>query len=146
MAHIHPPKTLLFKTGLVVCSYLGFLSVVTSRQNHDFVSHPDQKKVLKEATDAGCYIRVNAIVDANIEFTVSKDGIPILKDSRKSIQLEFISPHFTPWDELFDLQPDGSWKLKWNWRVSDIDGILAGRLSEVSLTGQHEANELPVER
>lgn len=62
----------------------------------------------------------------DIEYIVTdlKTGITILCDRRQNVNIEFISPHFGKWDEIFVLREDGTWKLKWEWRVSDIDYLM----------------------
>ncbi|KAI8914535.1 hypothetical protein EDD86DRAFT_199533 [Gorgonomyces haynaldii] len=111
----------------VAQEWLGILTLLIPKSQQEFESHPQQKKLLKDASDQGVFLRVKTFVDLDVEFILSdaQSGIPLLKDRRSSMELDFLSPHFNPWDELYDLSADGSWQLKWQWRVSDIDGFFA---------------------
>ena len=93
----------------------------------NFESYQHQKQLLENATKEGVYIRIQTLVDIDVDFTLfDRNGdIPLIKDKRKQMEIEFISPHFNPWDELFIPQEDGNWKLNWQWRISDIDGLIA---------------------
>ncbi|KAJ3307599.1 hypothetical protein HDU76_004512 [Blyttiomyces sp. JEL0837] len=112
--------------------WLNMLCLVIPEQDSEFISHPHQKKVMNKAMDDGVFIKIRTHVDVDMEFVVSdQNDIPYIRDKRKSLEVEFISPHFTPWDEIFDHVEGGDWKLKWDWRVSDVDGLLANSLPPV---------------
>lgn len=92
-----------------------------------FESYRKQKEIRKQAEEAGVYIRINVQVTfkSGLEFVVWDDkDLPVIRDWRKRVDFQFVSPHFTPWDEIFELTPDGTWQLKFEWRVSDIDYLL----------------------
>jgi hypothetical protein len=115
------------KIGLVNYGNLDILTLIIPQSDKHFESHPQQKRVLKEAMDKGVFIRVKTLVHLDVEFILfNEQGAPIIRDRRTTLEMEFVSPHFSPWDEIFDLQSDGTWKLKWNWRISDIDNICGG--------------------
>ncbi|KAJ1555397.1 hypothetical protein HK096_001546 [Nowakowskiella sp. JEL0078] len=97
-----------------------------------FVSHPRQQEIMKIASDQGVVMRIDVRVDLDrlggVEFVHwDKNGIPTVRDKRSKIDLQFISPHFTPWDELFELDEAGEWRLRFRWRISDIDGLLTSQ-------------------
>ncbi|KAI8799280.1 hypothetical protein BJ742DRAFT_846853 [Cladochytrium replicatum] len=98
-----------------------------------FVSHPRQMEVLQAAMDAGCYMRIETKVDftpcGGIECVLwNKTGIPIVRDKRDAVDMQFMSPHFTPWDEVFEMDEMGEWVLKWRWRISDVDRLLTSEM------------------
>ncbi|KAJ3256390.1 hypothetical protein HK103_005519 [Boothiomyces macroporosus] len=112
--------------GYVAQNWLGFLTLIIPGEHSNFENHTRQKELLKSASDEGVYFRIDTIVETDIEIIVTDDstGLPVLRDRRTRFGVTFTSPHFTPWDEIFDLQPDYSWKLKWDWKMSDVDGVL----------------------
>lgn len=52
----------------------------------------------------------------------------MVRDTRDMIDLTWISPHFTKWDEC--LRPsdtkEGGWELRWAWKICDIDFLMEG--------------------
>ena len=112
--------------GYSIQHWFSFLSLVVPKEDQVFRNYPHQKEVLKRAKDDGVYLRINTTVSLPIQFSIIDNSTDVVKlqDRRNEFQMEFVSPHFTPWDEIFALQKDGSWKLKWRWRVSDIDYLL----------------------
>lgn len=112
--------------GYVAQNWLGFLTLIIPGEYSNFENHTRQKELLKSASDEGVYFRIDTIIETDIEIIVTDDstGLPVLRDRRTRFGVTFTSPHFTPWDEIFDLQPDYSWKLKWDWKISDVDGVL----------------------
>eukprot|EP00842_Homolaphlyctis_polyrhiza_P005359 jgi/Hompol1/5824/HPOL_004729-RA len=117
----------------VAQDWFSFIRLMIPAIDSEFESHPRQKEILKAAEDDGVYIRANVVIDGDLEFVLTDNasGMPLLRDRRSRIEIQFISPHFTPWDEIFEIQPsNGEWRLRWNWRISDIDGLLAQRLEQ----------------
>lgn len=68
--------------------------------------------------EAGCYIKLDTMVTFKrpLELRVwdwgsdgSNNSSPRLvhTDQRQSMNIQFITPHFTPWDEIFELVPRG---------------------------------------
>ncbi|KAJ3270929.1 hypothetical protein HDV01_007326 [Terramyces sp. JEL0728] len=112
--------------GYAAQNWLGFLTLNIPEEYSHFENHNAQKELLKAASDEGVYFRIETIIETDIEIIVTDDttGLPVLRDRRTRFGVTFTSPHFTPWDEIFDLQPDYTWKLKWDWRISDVDGLL----------------------
>jgi hypothetical protein len=116
-----PPK-------YVAQNWVNIITLVIPEEDSMFISQPHQKRLMKKAQDDGCYMKIDVQATMDIEFVVKdKNDIPIIRDKRDRVDLQFVSPHFTPWDEIFDLQADGTWRLRWAWRLSDIDHLLAGR-------------------
>ncbi|KAJ3155349.1 hypothetical protein HK101_001553 [Irineochytrium annulatum] len=114
--------------GYEAQNWMSFMTLVVPRESAAFTGYAEQKRVMKEAEKAGVYFKINCTVNARIEMIVrDENDIPLLRDRRDQIDMQFISPHFDPWDEIFELQPDGLWKLRWTWRVSDIDYLIEGR-------------------
>ncbi|KAJ3036362.1 hypothetical protein HDV00_002778 [Rhizophlyctis rosea] len=62
--------------------------------------------------------------------TPHESFIPLLRDRRRSFTLQLVSPHFTPWDELFVLDENNEWQVAWRWRISDVDGLMEGEKRE----------------
>jgi hypothetical protein len=55
------------------------------------------------------------------------------------IDLTWISPHFTRWDELLIPSEDkeGGWELRWDWRICDVDFLMEGvRRKELVKSGK----------
>lgn len=103
------------------------MTLIVPGNETNFISHAHQKELLKTASDAGVYMKLTTRVDVDIEFILSdvEKNLVLLRDRRKSLDVVFVSPHFTPWDEMFDLQENGGWVLKWKWRICDMDGLLS---------------------
>jgi hypothetical protein len=128
----------------------------------DYVNYPSQKELEKEAMDAGCYIKLDAIINFKqpLEMRVLKWNLEnggtceiVHTDRRKAMNIQFITPHFTPWDEIFELVPRGQeeestatfmgikreipeddhgarrWRLRFDWRVSDVDYLVSPDLN-----------------
>ena len=110
--------------------WLDFITYVVPKEDADFHSQPRQQEIAKAAAKEGCYIRIDTIVDCDLEFVVKSylSDIPLLRDRRIRMGVSFMSPHFDPWDEIFTLQEDQSWKLRWNWKISDIDGVCGKKI------------------
>ncbi|KAJ3306025.1 hypothetical protein HDV03_000562 [Kappamyces sp. JEL0829] len=105
--------------------WIDQLTYVIPKEDAEFTSHPRQKEIIAQAAKAGCFVRVDTKVDWDVTFCLKtrSSNLPLLKDSRSSFSVSFMSPHFDPWDEIFVLQPDESWKLAWTWKLCDIDGV-----------------------
>ncbi|KAJ3112776.1 hypothetical protein HDU96_004191 [Phlyctochytrium bullatum] len=116
--------------GYISQAWLGLFTIVIPEEDAHFVSHPRQKRVLRAAEDDGCYFTVRCRIPQTVYFRIvdEETGAVVLRDRREGVEVEFISPHFTPWDEIFELQPDGTWKLRWMWRLSDVDSLLSSRV------------------
>lgn len=119
----------------------GSMTLAIPPTDAEFISYPHQRRVLAHAQDAGVFIRATVRVDAEIEFHVrdKASGISLVRDKRPFFHVQFISPHFTPFDEIFEVgeaENDNGivtedtrggakgWRLKWRWRVSDVDHLL----------------------
>lgn len=111
-------------------SWLDFITFVIPIEDADFESHPKQNEITAKAANEGCYFRIDTRVDWDLEFvlTCTTTDVVLVRDRRKILNVSFLSPHFTPWDEIFHLQKDGRWKLAWDWKISDIDSLLASRI------------------
>ncbi|KAI8815864.1 uncharacterized protein EV422DRAFT_547883 [Fimicolochytrium jonesii] len=103
-----------------------FIELVIPAEDAQFTSHPRQKEIMKHAEDDGVYFKIDTRVDLDLEFVVvdKTSGMPLIRDRRRRVELQFVSPHFTPWDEVFELDAEGEWLLRWKWRVSDVDWLV----------------------
>ncbi|KAI8909486.1 hypothetical protein BC831DRAFT_517813 [Entophlyctis helioformis] len=113
----------------VAQDWFSFFRINVPREDSEFESHPRQKEVLKTAQDDGVFIRAKVVVDLPLEFVLTDtvSGIPLLRDRRDRIEVELVSPHFTPWDDVVIGSEINGWRLAFAWRVSDIDGLMAKR-------------------
>lgn len=114
--------------GYVMQHWWSIMSLVVPKHDSEFISHSHQKQVLKEAQEQGIYMRINVRMMNDVEFRVLSKDTVVLKDTRNFVDLEFMSPHFNPWDELHYLDSEGEWNLKWKWRLSDIDFLLQSQM------------------
>ncbi|KAJ3282283.1 hypothetical protein HK104_010978 [Borealophlyctis nickersoniae] len=109
----------------VMQPWVNIITLVIPKEDAKFESTQKQRAIMKRAEDEGVFMRVNMRMTADIEMCLY-DGneLPLMRDRRKKVDFQFVSPHFTPWDQPFDYQ-DGVWgPLRWQWRVSDIDYLL----------------------
>jgi hypothetical protein len=106
----------------VAQDWFEFITIMLPKEDSVFESHPRQNELLSKAEDQGCHFRVNTTVEMEIEFTINNaQSLPLIRDKRQFIDISFTTPHFSPWDQIFDLQSDGTWKLNWDWKIFDID-------------------------
>ncbi|KAI8892810.1 hypothetical protein BC833DRAFT_610595 [Globomyces pollinis-pini] len=100
-----------------------YITIMVPEEDAQFTSYKKNHQLLKEAMDQGCYFRIKATIDCDLEFAIidSKSDIPLMRDRRKSFDMTFTSPHFTPWDTIFELDEGGKYRLAWDWRISDVD-------------------------
>ncbi|KAJ3022738.1 hypothetical protein HKX48_005365 [Thoreauomyces humboldtii] len=119
--------------GYVGQQWWSLIELVIPREDEVFTSHPRQQQIMRRAMDDGVYFKVDVRCDLDVEFVVTDErtGMPLLRDTRRRVELQFVSPHFTPWDEVFELDGDGEWMLRWNWRVSDIDWLVESATPKV---------------
>jgi hypothetical protein len=107
-------------------SYVGqqwfdLITIMLPKQYAEFESHPRQKQLMEQAEAEGCHVRIDTTVELDLEFVLSNaQGLPLLRDRRSFIDISFTSPHFTPWDQIFDLDLEGNWKLNWSWKIANI--------------------------
>ena len=116
----------------ILQTWLDHIHLVIPQEENNFTSYPNQKKLLKDASDHGLYMKINVNVHFKdgIEFIEYDDiGVPF-KDVRRFVVFQFCSPYFTKWDEIFYVNDGGEWVLKWKWRLSDFDGMLAAEDSK----------------
>ncbi|KAJ3083090.1 hypothetical protein HK102_001265 [Quaeritorhiza haematococci] len=119
----------------VVQNWWNFVNLVIPKEDSFFKSYPDQKRVMQRAMDEGVYIKVDTVLEAHVEFVLWDENggagaMPLMRDRRKRIEIQFVSPHFNPWDEIFELDERGKWRLRWQWRVSDIDHLVRSAMPE----------------
>ena len=114
----------------VIQHWWSIMSLIVPKEDSEFISHLQQKRVLKEAQENGIFMRLNVRLMNNVEFRVvnSQSSEILFSDKRNFVDLEFMSPHFNPWDELQELDQEGEWNLKWNWKLSDIDFLLQSQM------------------
>ncbi|KAL3895023.1 MAG: hypothetical protein SGCHY_004938 [Lobulomycetales sp.] len=125
--------------GYIVQNWLGFLSLVIPKEEAEFHDYFRQKQVMNTAMEQGCFLRIDTRVvfreGHGIDFSIvdTKRGLPVVRDKRDVMDLTWISPHFTKWDDVMQLQTDGEWALRWDWRICDVDFLLQGRKSKAHL-------------
>ncbi|KAI9206614.1 uncharacterized protein BJ171DRAFT_496333 [Polychytrium aggregatum] len=111
----------------------NFLTLMVPEEDGLYQSHSQYKALMQRAMDDGVYMKINCRVKCDLEFILwDKNDIPLVRDRRQRVDIQFISPHFTPWDEIFDTDDAGKWHLKWAWRVSDIDDMIKAQQPPVS--------------
>ncbi|TPX67246.1 hypothetical protein SpCBS45565_g03932 [Spizellomyces sp. 'palustris'] len=120
-------------SGYVAQQWWSLIELVIPEEDSTFSSHPRQKEIMQRAMDDGVYFKVDVRVDLDVEFVVTdvKSDMPLIRDRRRRVELQFISPHFSPWDEVFELDAAGEWKLRWQWRISDVDWIVESMMPKV---------------
>jgi hypothetical protein len=102
--------------------WFDFITILLPKEDAHFESHPRQNQLLEQAEGQGCHVRIDTTIEMDIEFVLSNtQSLPLLRDRRQFLDISFTSPHFTPWDTIFDLQPDGTWKLNWDWKIANIN-------------------------
>lgn len=105
-----------------------FYNLIIPESQSQFTSYPDQKALLKQAQDQGVVIEVNVKCHVKsgikVEIWDKVKNVPVVVDTRHVFDVVFTSPHFNPWDEIFLLDSDGTWKLAWDWRIVDLDGLV----------------------
>jgi hypothetical protein len=134
--------------GYIAQAWYSIVTLVIPQEQAAFKSYNAQKDILKIAMDQGVYIRIDCTVNLPIEFKITnQNGATILKDRRQKFDIQFISPHFGPYDEIFipvnttehtttpttPTRKDAAWKLAWKWRVSDMDYLVASNASQADL-------------
>jgi hypothetical protein len=104
--------------------WFDFLTINLPEQHSIFHSHQRQNELLKIAKSQGVHFKINTTIQCDLQFAIfNKNDLPLVRDQRDFINVDFTSPHFTPFDEIFVLQGDGSWRLCWDWKIVDIDGV-----------------------
>lgn len=107
-------------------TYLGHSEFWIPSKFSDAMDADSIQDAESNARNEGCYFRVGIRTGGEIKCTVydSETNEPIISDVRDSVDIEFITPHFDPWDPIYEHQADSTWKLKFRWRISDIDGFI----------------------
>jgi hypothetical protein len=107
--------------GYIGQEWFDLITIMLPKEDAVFESHPRQKQLMERAEGEGCHIRIDTTVELDLEFVLSNaQSLPLLRDRREFVDISFTSPHFTPWDTIFDLDADGNWKLNWNWKIANI--------------------------
>ncbi|KAJ3170620.1 Signal peptidase complex catalytic subunit S11A [Geranomyces variabilis] len=119
--------------GFVAQQWWSLIELVIPEEDGTFSSHPRQKEIMQRAADDGVFFKVDTRVACDVEMILSDaaSGMPIIRDRRRNVDLQFVSPHFTPWDEVFELDEQGEWLLRWKWRISDIDWLVESSMPKV---------------
>ncbi|KAH6576280.1 hypothetical protein BASA60_004579 [Batrachochytrium salamandrivorans] len=95
--------------GYVMQDWFKFLRLIIPRTDADFETHPRQREIFKAAQDEGVFIRATVVVNCDLEFVIediASGDMPLLRDRRSRFEIQFVSPHFTPWDNLFVAEGD----------------------------------------
>ncbi|KAJ3182408.1 hypothetical protein HDU87_008572 [Geranomyces variabilis] len=119
--------------GYVAQKWWTLIELVIPEEDGTFTSHPRQKEIMQRAADDGVFFKVDTRVACDVEMIVSDaaSGMPIIRDRRRNVDLQFVSPHFTPWDEVFELDEQGEWLLRWKWRISDVDWLVESSMPKM---------------
>jgi hypothetical protein len=105
-------------------NWFNYITLIIPKDQSQFKTHQHQNYLLEQAGKIGCSFRLDCTIKLDLEFVLSNENeLPLLRDQRSSIQVTFTSPHFNPWDEIFNLQEDGTWKLAFRWKIVDIDDV-----------------------
>lgn len=109
--------------------WFSFMTLVIPASDASFESHPRQSEILKKASEEGVFIRVQVRMntDVTMELVDTTTQQVTFTDKRRFVDMEFMTPHFNPWDELSELDPEGEWRLRWKWRLSDMDYLIQSR-------------------
>ena len=114
----------------VVQTWFELISIALPAEEAIFESHGRQTALLKRAEEQGCYFRIHTTIDVDLEFSLfNENGLPLLRDRRSFVDVVFTSPYFNPYDEIFELNEDGTWKLGFKWRIVDIDNSYSNSLN-----------------
>ncbi|TPX43730.1 hypothetical protein SeLEV6574_g04892 [Synchytrium endobioticum] len=115
--------------GYVRQHWWDLMTLVVPQEEATFTTQQKQREILNRCIDQGTYIRVVAALDSEVEFSIwdVKNNVHLVLDKRHKILFEFSSPHFSAYDEVLELDEHGKWRLRWQWRVSDIDYLFASR-------------------
>lgn len=120
--------------GTIQQQWFSLITLVIDKQDQEFRSYMEQKMIMQKSMDEGCYMRIDTDLQVDINLCIyNKLNQCVLSDSRKKISVQFISPHFLSADEIFTMNKDGSWKLAWDWRISDIDGLVVSNAKDNEL-------------
>ena len=111
--------------GYVSQDWLDLTTYIIPQEDSEFSDFNRQKEITEKAAKQGCFIRLDTKVECDIEFILRKKSsdLILMRDRKRSLNVSFLSPHFSPRDDIFDLQDDGSWKLLWDWKILDIDNV-----------------------
>lgn len=128
--------------------WFSSISLVVPNDEVQFIDYKHQEESMKKAMDAGLYIRFWVNFKAPVDLCLlNSQSEVVLLDTRESVDVQFISPHFAPDDEIFEFTPtesqeeakvdgqesttvDGKWLLRWKWRISDLDYVVESRKAE----------------
>ncbi|KAJ3020447.1 hypothetical protein HKX48_000786 [Thoreauomyces humboldtii] len=124
--------------GYVCQKWWSLIELVVPEEDQVFTSHVRQKEVMQRAMDDGVIFKIDVRVDVDLDFVLTEadTGKVLLRDTRRKMDLQFITPHFTPEDEVVELGDGGERALAWQWRVSDVDWIVESLISTVNRTDQ----------
>ncbi|KAI9345018.1 hypothetical protein BDR26DRAFT_857106 [Obelidium mucronatum] len=149
--------------------WLNFYSVIIPESVSNQMEYHELKDIKEEAVNNGIICRLYVSFDCPIEFSLIDldTGIPIFKDTRPRFDLQFTSPHYSPWDDVLEpytpafgvemgsgnpkngsssfwkpeLRPE-EWRLKWDWKVCDVDYLLYQPIGQsVNLWGSSKRKE-----
>lgn len=107
----------------------GVMTLVIPKEEAEFKNYVHQKQLEKTAQTQGVYITIDTRVEMPLVFKVDCGNKNIVQDERTVFDFQFVSPHFGPWDEIYEWTED-KWKLRWNWRISDMDFMIEARMQK----------------
>jgi hypothetical protein len=104
-------------------TWLNSITFVIPKEHEKFHSHPRQQELVDAAHKQGCHVKISCTLDCKLDLVVKdkSTGLVLRRDSYSEFYVSFISPHFTPYDDIFTRQPDGSCKLNWIWKICEFE-------------------------
>ncbi|RKO99892.1 hypothetical protein CXG81DRAFT_27370 [Caulochytrium protostelioides] len=131
--------------GYIAQDWYTLITLVLPATEAAFGSYARQQALMQAAMEDGVYMRVDARcqLDLAVEvYEVATGRIVERGARRKTLDVQFTSPHYTPWDEIFALDDAGHWRLAWQWRLTDIDHTLfelrKARLEELPISREEK--------
>ena len=109
--------------GYVEQTWLTSITYIIPKEDEKFKSHQKQQALVDTAHRYGCHVEIMCSLDCDFDLTIKDEstGLVLSRESYTKFDVSFISPHFTPYDDIFTLQTDGSCKLSWNWKISRFE-------------------------
>ncbi|KAJ3235724.1 hypothetical protein HDU81_000205 [Chytriomyces hyalinus] len=125
--------------GYLYQHWLNYYTLVIPQERADDVDYHQLKELKQQATEEGMFVRIYVSFDARVEFSLvdRTTGIPVYKDVRERIDLQFTSPHFTPWDDI--LEPYTPWDGVPVGVFDEPETILLNKASAAAAVAEHLA-------
>lgn len=111
------------------------IGVKAARQNEDEEAFSDYRGRVAKGLMDGAHFKVDVEIDADVEYKVlnpestegdKEDSVVLYDRGRRPLIISFETPYFEPADRMVaGRDEDGEPIMDWNWRISDIDQLLA---------------------